>query len=720
MTPVTPKPSGSSSPRLYQGALLCLNGRFRACARLVALGLLASPTPALAQESRADKDSPKAEEKKGGEEESESNLVTTNARRLERPLYDSPFSLSVVDHELVAQGTQRVRLDESLKFVPGVHLQNRDNFAQGQRISIRGAGARAPFGVRGITILVDGIPYTLPDGQSQLDAVDLDRVVKIEVIRGPSSVLYGNGAGGVLSITTEDGRGPLALGRSRDELGSDGYLKWATTYGNAHGDWSYHLGASALDFDGWRPQSRTEKRLASGKVSGNLGAGWSLQIDLNVLNNPVSQDPGALKREEVKQKRRSAAPGSLATRAGQQVSQQTVGVQIQRTRRTQGTLKARTFYTHRSFEQQLPFFGSSLIGFDRHHAGGGLSWSWNARLGDVLGLSLVTGIDVAGQRDDRERFEVTQEQGKGERAEDEVQQALSVGGFAQGDLELGHGVVASLGGRYDQVRLSITDGLPGGDDTSGERKFDVLNGSGGLSWRYLNAHQLWASTGTAYETPTFSEFANPTGDAGFRVDLSPQRGWNREVGTRGSFRWGGSYDVTLFSVLGSDEITPYEQDGRTFYANLGQTTRQGLEASLGWRHPWGFRADSALTLAQYRFEGDPAIGGNRLPGLPQTMWVSRAGWAPSFERFVLAELEHIGSIVADNLGAVEVPGYWLLHARAGWGWEVIEAAQLAVYGSVRNIVGEAYNANVRVNANFGRVFEPAPGRTWFLGLELTL
>ena len=120
-----------------------------------------------------------------------SSLATleVTAPRLARELYATPAAITTLDREAIAQGQQRSRIDEALVRVPGVFLQNRDNFAQGQRISIRGFGARAPFGVRGITVMVDGIPYTLPDGQAQLDAIDLDSAERIEVIRGPSSVL---------------------------------------------------------------------------------------------------------------------------------------------------------------------------------------------------------------------------------------------------------------------------------------------------------------------------------------------------------------------------------------------------------------------------------------------------------------------------------------------------------------------------------------------------
>jgi iron complex outermembrane receptor protein len=116
-------------------------------------------------------------------------------------------------------------LNETLSQVPGVFLQNQQNFAQGKPIAIRGFGARAPFGVRGITVMVDGIPYTLPDGQAQLDAIDLNSAERIEVIRGSASVLYGNAAGGVISVTTSDGHRKPDRTSVRATGGSDSFGK---------------------------------------------------------------------------------------------------------------------------------------------------------------------------------------------------------------------------------------------------------------------------------------------------------------------------------------------------------------------------------------------------------------------------------------------------------------------------------------------------------------
>lgn len=254
--------------------------------------------------------------------------VEVSAPRLARELYATPAAVSTLAHEDLAQGRQRVRLDEALNRVPGVFLQNRDNFAQGQRIAIRGFGARAPFGVRGITVMVDGIPYTLPDGQAQLDAIDLDSAERIEVIRGPSSVLYGNAAGGVIDVTTADGRDSPGT-RLRMGAGSDGYQKVALQNGGVQGDWSHHVSLTALSIDGYREQSSTEKYLLNAKLRRELGSERAVTAIINLLENPRSEDPGALNAREVAAGRNQAAPNSLALDAGQNVDQQLLGLQYE-------------------------------------------------------------------------------------------------------------------------------------------------------------------------------------------------------------------------------------------------------------------------------------------------------------------------------------------------------------------------------------------------------
>ncbi|MCO7245621.1 TonB-dependent receptor [Halomonas sp. Mc5H-6] len=653
--------------------------------------------------------------------DTEMATIEVTAPRLARELYATPAAVSTLESDAIAQGQQRVRLDESLVRVPGVFLQNRDNFAQGQRISIRGFGARAPFGVRGITVMVDGIPYTLPDGQAQLDAIDLDSAERIEVIRGPSSVLYGNAAGGVIDVTTADGRDNPGTSL-RAEAGSDGYRKTSLQTGGSQGGWSHHVSLSALNVDGYREQSSTEKYLLNAKLRRELGRERALTAIVNLLDNPRSEDPGALNADEVAEGRDQAAPNSLALDAGQNVDQQLLGLQYEDLAVGPGELYLKGFISQRDFEQQLPYVGDSRIGYQRDYLGASAEYHHEVTLGD-LPLSYIAGVEVARQDDERFRKDVNPQGVVGEQLAEETQTATSTGAFVQGDLAMTEKLTLSLGARFDQVELEVDDRYQDDGDQSGDRRFNEWSGSAGLSYRYRPQHQVYVNTGTAFETPTFSEFANPEG-GGFNAAIEPQKAWNREVGARGYLApLALDYDLTLFSVRVRDELVPYDEGDRTFYQNAGDTDRDGIELALGWQFADQWRLDSALTLARYEFDrfSTPSerFGGNRIPGLPEQTWVNQLTWEGRDDRFATLETQYIGDMVADNANEVEVDDYWLLNLRAGNGWRLGEDTRLNAYVGVRNLLDEEHYANVRLNAGFGRYYEPAPGRSVYGGVEVS-
>lgn len=248
---------------------------------------------------------------------------------IERALYETPAAVSVVEQGSIREGLPRLKLDETLGQVPGIFLQHQENFAQGERIAIRGFGARAPFGVRGITIMVDGIPYTLPDGQAQLDAIDLDSAERIEVIRGPASVLYGNAAGGVISVTTADGRRKPDETSVRVTGGSDNFGKISVSNSQNNGLWSHTVSASALNYEGYRDNAEVEKYLLNTKLRREFGNDRSLTAIINLLENPRSQDPGALTAEQVETDRSQAGRFTEEYDTGQTVDQQVLGLQYQ-------------------------------------------------------------------------------------------------------------------------------------------------------------------------------------------------------------------------------------------------------------------------------------------------------------------------------------------------------------------------------------------------------
>ncbi|MEP1217105.1 MAG: TonB-dependent receptor [Marinobacter sp.] len=653
-------------------------------------------------------------------------VIKVTSPRLVRDLYETPAAVSVVDTPEIREGQQRLQLDESLDTVPGLFFQNRYNFAQNLRLSTRGFGARAPFGIRGIRIQVDGIPYTLPDGQSQIDAVDLDSAQRIEVIRGPSSVQYGNASGGVIDITTARGDDQPAGTRLRQDVGSDDYYKTTVQANGSQGATSGIATMSWLNFNGYRDQSEVEKGLFNGRLSHKWEDGQRLTATFNALHTPKAEDPAGLTAAQVEEDRRQSTPNAERLDAGQDVDQQTLGLLYEAPVVGAGEWTVSTFFTRRDFTQQLPFPGPSRIAYDRQFYGISSDYQLDSEL---VGLPLIwmVGADLHRQVDERRRYAVSFNGDVTAQTQEETQNGTTAAVFAQGDLAVTEHFSLSLGARFDRLRLSVEDHrLIDGDD-SGSRTYDEFSGFAGASYRLAPRQQLYATIGTAFEAPTFTEFANPDGSGGFNPDIEPQQAINREIGIRGGLGEGLSYDLALFSIRVDDEILPFEINNRTFYENAGRTERNGVELGVGWDISYAWRITSALTLADYTLEdfedeqGNNADG-NRLPGLPREQWVTAVEWRGDGQRFAALEWQYVGDLYAENSNQTRVSDYWLFGIRAG-DTVRLGSQSLNLYGGIRNLLDEDYFSNIRINANADRpveergYYEPAPGRTFYAGIE---
>ena len=477
--------------------------------------------------------------------------------------------------------------------------------------------------------------------------------------------------------------------------------------------------------DGQRQQSDMEKYLLNARVGRALSEDRDLELFFTALDTPVAEDPGGLTRAQVDDDRDQAARFSNLLDAGQEVTQQRLGV-LYRDRGLGGELRLRGFVTQRDFRQQLPFPGSSLIDYQRLFYGLRLEYTNQARL---FGLDhrFIVGVDADRQRDDRGRRSVNVAgQVTGETA-DEDQTATASGLFVQTDTVLADTLVLALGARADRVRLDIDDHRLVDGDQSGDQTFNEGSYSAGLTWHLHPRHSVYATVSNAFETPTFTELANPSGAGGFNPDLDPQKAVNREIGGRGRLGRRLFYDLALFSVRVRDEITPYELNGRTFYDNAARTRRDGLELMLEHQTTERLTLILAYTYSDFEFEDffdeqqNQDVSGNRLPGLPRHHLFAEAAWRWSNGAFLVVDGDYAGQVHAENSNETEVDDYLVAGLRGGREWRLGGRA-LTLYAGIKNLFDEDYIANLRINANSDRpdpadrgYYEPAPGRHWYAG-----
>ena len=253
----------------------------------------------------------------------EARLTVT---RTTEPLSRAPFATGVLDRDDLQRGRQAIGIDEALNNLPGVVVSNRYNFSLDQRISIRGFGSRSNFGVRGLKILLDGIPQTLPDGQSQLTNIDFADLERAEVLKGASSSLYGNASGGVISFQTERAApGPFAqrvrVQGGDGERSGDGFYKWQSWTSGRAGSVSGTLSVSQFKADGFRQHSAAEFRQLSAGVDYAISGSTLGTLRLSLADNPEAQNPGALTLAEYLANPDSAAGNNILRGADKDAQQ---------------------------------------------------------------------------------------------------------------------------------------------------------------------------------------------------------------------------------------------------------------------------------------------------------------------------------------------------------------------------------------------------------------
>lgn len=654
--------------------------------------------------------------------------VVIEGTRVSEDLYRVPAAIGTVNQDDIQLGRQQLGLDESLNKIPGVFFQNRYNFAQDLRVSIRGFGARAAFGIRGVKIYQDGIPATLPDGQGGVDDIDLGSATRIELTRSPMSVLYGSSSGGSISIFTEDGP-EIPFVESSLSFGQHGYEKRQLKAGGQSGDLNYMFNASHLEVDGYRNFAENEIRMLNSKLRYDFSEDTGLTVILNAIDSPKAQDPGGISLADVEADRRQARGLNVAVDAGEEFDQQKLGFVLQHDIGDKHRFRLRNYYIWKDFENRLPIFPAGhQVQFDRFLFGGGVDYTYTD---DLFGRPnrLIVGVDVDRQDDDRLRWNDAMASA-GSLFLDQNEQVTSVGLFVQNELTLAEDVELTLGLRYDEVEFDVSDRFLGdGRDDSGNLNFDEITPRISLAWSPSRAANLYVTYSTSFETPTTTELRPSTpASAGFNADLEAQTAKNYEVGIKGALalaRAQASYDIALYRIDVEDELVPRDDTGNwEYFVNAGESSRKGLEASLSVEPDAipGLKVSLAYTYSDFEYKkfvdnANVDFAGNRIPGVPEHQFFTEVSYYSSKGWYAIWDLLHVGDFYADDANQTRIDSHDVANFRAGYlgesgNWEI------SPYIGVNNMFNEEYFSNVRINAFGGRFYEPAPERNLYAGITL--
>ena len=645
----------------------------------------------------------------------------------------TPAAITQVSKAAIQDGQLTVGIDEALAVVPGVVVNNRYNFSLGSRIAVRGLGARAAFGVRGVRLLVDGIPLTMPDGQANVNNLDLGSAGRIEVLRGPASSLYGNAAGGVVALETEAApqtRFAAQLRTVAGDVGRDGLdrmMKNQVKVGGQQGRADYLLSFARLESDGFRDHSATRQSQVNARVGLQQSERTRWTVLFNYADSPLAENPGSLPIDSANARPSMAWPRNTATGAGEITTQGQGGVAFEHNAGA-SRFRVSAYGLTRSLQNPLPF---AYILLDR--SGGGLRAQYS-RDSNVSGheVRLMLGSDVEIQSDDRREFNNNNGQQGTTQTRDQTDGVRGVGPFAQIEAAITDRFSVTLGARYDAVRFQIDDRfLTDNRDDSGNRTLSAFSPRFALLYSLNETTSLYGSVGTAFQTPTTTELINrppvsgqPCCPSGLNDQLDPQRALNFEAGLKGSVAERVRYEAVVYQMNVQDALVPFQvaqADGREFFRNAGETRHRGVELALSALLSRVFVLETAYTYSKFTFVDDgidaSAFEGNDLPGVPQHHLFARLRVQPHPRVSLEVEDEYTGEYFANDANTASNPAANIIDGRVLLNFGR-NGLSLRPFIALNNITDEQYNSSVVVNAAGARFYEPAPRRNLYLGATL--
>ena len=645
--------------------------------------------------------------------------VAVTALRQRIALENVPAALTIRSFSSDYEGTQR-SLQEYLYQVPGLVALNSSNYAQDVRVSIRGFGARAAFGIRGIKLVVDHIPETTPDGQGQLDNLPLDLIETISVLRGPSSMRYGNASGGVISIDTREA---IFSDRHRliSRIGAFGQRQFTYTAGVGLQKGGLLIHLSHQDIEGYRTHSKTRTSMANLKYVRRFSNDSKWVIQANYTDSPLAEDPGAITLEDFNSDPFQARSQNVAFGAGESIRHFKVGSSLNY-RSDIYELTTYGFFSGRNFDGFLPFANGGAVDLERQYAGQGASLRRSLSNKNHIRHDLIAGYDWAHQRDHRRRYENLSGQ-RGALSLDQYERFSSLGSYLLYELKAKRLFVQG-GIRFDRNNLELEDNdLSDGVDDSDAINLNAFSPQMGLSFQLASELSLFANASKAYETPALSELITPPySNGGFNDELGIQQTEMLELGLnrRGSqVNW----EVVFFTGETTNDIVPYELEaypGRSFYRNAGQTKRSGVELSYQ-RQFDRLQLDLVYAYLDLRFaeESEPSIANRHLPGVPWQSGSLQLSYQLSDSLRLNYQRLRRGALYADDENQHKVKGFWLDHLSLQKQW-TSQSMRFSTVIGVQNMANVRYADNIRINAFGSRFYELGLPRQLYLGFNVSL
>ena len=678
----------------------------------------------------------------------EIETIEIQAGKMGQAQFDTPASINVIDANAISGSGPQVNLTETLNQVPGVMALNRNNYAQDLQISIRGFGARAAFGLRGIRLMTDGIPASTPDGQGQASTVSLTSADRIEVLTGPLAQIYGNASGGVIQTFTREASN-LPMFNSQVYVGSYGLLRKDIQLSQKSAGIGIVADYSTFSTQGFRENSDAQRQQLNTVITSQLQSDTKVKWIYNAFDMPLARDPLGLTSAQYANAPRSSGNNALLDGARKTVGQQQYGVVANHQLDAQTSIQAKLYagtrdnFQYQASSSNLPAvaINSTWVGLGRHFSGFGLQAKSSQNLSEQVQMNWVIGSEFDRSSELRQGGPTLAGDIKPGLTRSELNQSSNQDFFAQANTHIGEFWSLTTGVRYSEVKLENADYFLSDGDGSGRVKYKALSPILGLAWHANDKLNLYIQEGHGFETPALSEVAYSLNAGNIKGNFNPNllasHSRHFEVGAKWRVSSHQLFNAAIFQIKSDDEIiAQMAKSGQTVYGNAGKTLREGIE--ITHKLAWNDQLTSSLSLSALQasyvnaFNSINSAGqnlliqsGNQMPGIAQRqvfaslIWQSEKSMPSKPPKGTQVELDLLArsGIWANDTNVDYASGFAILNLKLRHAFKVSNFENM-IYLGLDNLANKKTIGSVIVNQASGQFYEPGLNRNFSLGVQI--
>jgi iron complex outermembrane recepter protein len=678
-------------------------------------------------------------------------IITSN--KMPVLLKNNPGSVSLVTPEMLSLIPKAIGAEEALRLVPGVRI---DNQHDGERVhmSIRGQGILTERGLRGIGVLIDGIPVNDPTGfVPDIYDVDWSTIKKIEVMRGPAAGMYGSGgAAGILNITTKDGGLHPIGGEASQTIGTNGFTRSFIQLDGSQNVMDYRVSYSRSDGDGYRDHQAFWSNKLYEKI--NYHPSEKLVITQIISHTDYfQQNPEGLNLGQF-DNLQQANPDACPFNEYQKTNRTTAGFTGKYKISDMQDFEASSYLRSWQYKET-----SNKCAEYRTITNPGANAQYNLHLNtDKVKNTLSAGADFKWQNigmyklqsaADPDRVESTDETNleTDSLLANQIIYQRSAGIYALYNLRIDRfNLIGSI--RYDDINSELTNKMVGADTALTTKSFSKTSVRIGASYDFNKMITVFANLSQGFMPPSTEELANnPVGYSGFNTHLIPATSVCFEFGARGFFGENIFYELTGFSMNTEDDFFRFKQTGRgnqeVFYGNAGNSKRNGIEAYISYKMFKNLNLQVAYTYADYTYTSasvdpvytdtayvltTPPSEGQWLPNSPKHQLFAEAVYTinKNFKVSISTEYQSKWAIYTDAKaynGELDPAiyqnwqdGFNLYHARLSYLWRIKGlAGEFSIFA--RNFTGVKYMAFTEPDPD-GNSYQPGPAGEFFGTLKV--